>query len=342
MISIGFKSVYVSLAQEMNIIGAGGDGIIFVDEREPNVVTKAIYRQNEGCMKAVIEYGKQSQIYNCINCLHGCDDPLVKLINKYVRVAKPISYIDSAITINDVTYGCMVKMQKLNGLPLSVYEAYDPRIVSQIEPSYRKELDNIQAHLSYNSDITGLFGVKYSKASITRQNPPRGYFSNAETGFFKFLREKYIYKLPLSDEQLEQMIGFVYGWIFFSCEVIPLDIEFTLGLNPLTHEYELNVLDFGMTFDKRQLTNNINAFESRRFFTIYGDKTLSAGEREQELLERIIEDTGIDLYVSLDEGSVSREAFLITKNLSPCSQCKRLTFYVDLKNSVFLCGIHHL
>lgn len=307
----------------MNIIGAGGNGIIFVDPRKSDVVIKALYENNEACTKARIEFEKQVKIYHCISCLKECDSPLVALINRYVKVPKPLVYSDAPVMVNNNFYDCSVKMERLHALPLSLYKAFDPTILSRIDPAYQEQVGGIMAHLSFNSPITGLFGVKYSKAQINAQNPPRGYFSNAETGFFDFLRTQAVDKLPLSDEELESMMGFIYGWIYFSCDIIPLDIEFTLGLNPETHQYEINVLDFGMTFDKQALKNNISGFESRRFFGIYGDRSLSNIEREGDLLERVIEDTGLDLYTSMDEGSVSRQYFLISKDLMPCKQCKR-------------------
>jgi len=227
-------------------------------------------------------------------------------------------------------------MGRLYGLPLRLYEEFDPRITQRIEPAYREELGQVMTHLAFNSEITGLFGVKYSMATITKENPPRGYFANAETGFFEFLRDKH--GLRLSDEELERMVGFIYGWIYFSCAIIPLDIELTLGLNPESGHIELNVLDFGMAFDKNALEKNTSVFESRRFFSVYGDKTLTNEEREDELLQRVTEDTGIDLYASLDEGSVSRQGFMVARNLNPCAQCKRLTCFIHQVSGLFMCS----
>ncbi|MCJ7760212.1 hypothetical protein MUP59_03625, partial [Candidatus Bathyarchaeota archaeon] len=119
---------------------------------------------------------------------------------------------------------------------------------------------------------------------------------------------------------------------------IPLDVELALGLNPQSGLFELNVLDFGMAFDKNALEKNISAFESRRFFSVYGDKTLTSEAREDELLQRVMEDTGLDLYASLDEGSESYSGFMVARNLNPCSQCKRLTCYVHPLSGLFLCS----
>ena len=323
----------------LDIMGAGGDGIVFTESADSSIVTKAFYKNNEGCNKALIEYDKQSRIFKCIDCLKTCKDETVQLVNRYVRIAEPLGFNNELLTVNDVKYDCSLKMRKLTALPLSVYEAYDPSIVNRIEPSYRAQLGALMAHLSYNSPLTGIFGVKYSSALISRENPPRGYFANQESGFFEFLRKRAPIKLRLSDKQIESIIGFVYGWIYFACDIIPLDIEFTLGINPVTQEYEINVLDFGMTFDKRAIDTNANAFETRRFLTIYGNPTLSQVVREEELLETVMSDTGLDLYASLDEGSISRAAFLTTKNLMPCAQCRNLTFLIDITTKAFTCSL---
>jgi hypothetical protein len=46
--------------------------------------------------------------------------------------------------------------------------------------------------------------------------------------------------------KLREIIGFIYGWIFYACHLIPLDIEITLGLS-LEGEFVINVFDFGKT-----------------------------------------------------------------------------------------------
>jgi len=53
----------------MQVIGAGGDGFVFVDPEEPSVVVKAIFKNNDTCTKAGIEYDKQREIYNWFECL---------------------------------------------------------------------------------------------------------------------------------------------------------------------------------------------------------------------------------------------------------------------------------
>ena len=322
----------------MRVIGAGGDAFVFVDEEDPSVVVKAIFKNNDTCTKAAIEYDKQRSIHHCFECLRECniDDRIANLVKLHVRVARPIRFSGGPTVINGVTFHCSVAMGKLHGIPLSFYEEFDPRIIQRIEPAYREELGQVMAHLAFNSPIVGLFGVKYSTATITKDNPPRGYFSNTETGFFEFLRRKH--GLLLSDDELERMVGFIYAWIYFSCAIIPLDVEMTLGFNPESGLFELNVLDFGMAFDKLAIEKNSSAFESRRFFTVYGDTSLTNEEREDELLQRVIEDTGLDLYASLEEGTPSYEGFMTARNLTPCSQCKRLTCYVHQLSGLFVCS----
>lgn len=322
----------------MKVLGAGGDGIVFLDLRDPERVTKAIYRNNQACSKARTEYDKQQRIYECLQCLYQCDDdPLVNLIKQYVRIAKPISFTDAPVDMNGIRYECAFSMTRLNQLPMLFYDTFDRGITRRIEPHYKEQLGGLMAHLSFNSPISGVFGIKFSSANITRENPPRGYFSNAETGFFDFLRREYGFSL--SDEALQRIMAFMYGWIYFKCDIIPLDIEFTLGFNQQTRQIELNVLDFGMTFDKRAPRSNMNAFETRRFLSIYGSSSnTSLLDRETALLERVLDDTGLDLYLALDEGSEARATFMSAQNLGACSQCKKLTFFVHPTSKRFLCS----
>lgn len=317
----------------MKVIGAGGDGLVYVDDRTvPKSVIKAIYKNNDACTKAGIEYDKQKQVYECFERLKRCcsEDPLVKLVNQYVRVAKALSHIETAGIINDTRYECSLSMSLLSSLPLEILTAFDPRIEQRIEQTYREQMGDFMAHVSLNSPVVGIFGVKFSSATITRENPPRGFFSNSETGFFQYLREKHA--MPLSDEELERMMGFVYGWIYFDCGIIPLDIEFTLGMNAESKLYELNVLDFGMTFDKKALKNKTSPFETRRFLSMYGD-TFLAETNEEDFTQRIVEDTGLDLYASMEEESESLKGFMVAKNLTPCAECDKLTSYVHLLES---------
>lgn len=324
----------------MKVIGAGGDGLVYVDESTtPPSVIKAIYKNNDACTKAGIEYEKQKQVYACFERLRRCcsEDPLVKLVNQYVRVAEALGHIETPGVINDTRYECSLSMSLLSSLPLDILTEFDPRITKRIDPVYREQMHRVMAHVSLNSPIDGLFGLRFSSALISRENPPRGYFSNSDTGFFEYLRKRKDTPLLLRDEELERMIGFVYGWIYYDCGIIPLDIEFTLGINPVSKQYELNVLDFGMTFDKK--TQRMSPFEKRRFLSVYGDSFI-AETNEEDFATRVIGDTGLDLYASMEEGSASLDGFMVAKNLTPCEECAKLTLYVY--QNVFLCSVECL
>jgi hypothetical protein len=152
----------------------------------------------------------------------------------------------------------------------------------------------LMGHLALNSELGGVYGVNYSVKQISDNNPPRGYFILTDSTVLNSLRERY--GLPATEE-LERIMGFIYGWIMYDTEIVPIDIEITLGLYDDDDDKILfNVLDFGMTFDLR------NPYEAKKLprtapiFDILEQKSLTDSERNEMLLERSMNDISIDLY----------------------------------------------
>jgi hypothetical protein len=313
----------------MEPIGAGGYGIVYLLP-DGNVV-KAIYSRT-ACDEAHVEYKKQKRVYDCLEKLHRCEDPFVAQFIPYIHVAKPLSYSDEPLVFDSSKYACSFTMSRLNALPLAFYNAYDATYFKQrFEPHYLTTLEpqhyGIMTHLAFNSEVPGLYGATYSKTRISKQNPPRGYFVNKESGFLAFLRREY--NLKWSDQFLERMMGFIYGWIYFTCDIIPIDIEFTLGYNQTTKEFELNVLDFGMTLDKRHLTENPVVPRTDPFLAIYDNSQLSSEEKEAAILSQTLNDIDIDLYASMQEPSESYSTFQRAGVLGACTLCNIPTFLVS-------------
>lgn len=333
----------------MKVLGAGGYGIVYA---LPNGdALKAIYSR-DACNKASIEFGKQRRIYTCFEQLRHCRDrsEIVSLVNRYVHIAKPITFSDENVELENTRYECSLTMQRLNGLPLAFYETFDGRdtIKQRFAPDYYASLstqgDQLMGHLAFNSQIGGIQGVKYSRGLISRTNPARGYFILKESGFLDFLRKEHAF--PLSDSQLEQIMAFVYGWIYYACDLIPLDIEMALGYNVEQARFELNVMDFGWVFDKRLVSENAIAPFTTPFFKIFDDAARlgqSVEEREAAILAETLYFLTLDLYLAVEEEphlTWFKQAALIR----PCASCYKLTSLVFIQSTrcldkaLFICS----
>lgn len=320
----------------MEVLGAGGHGTVYL---LPNGnAVKGLYSRT-ACSEASVEFAKQKRIYDCFERLACCRHqiPFIDHLLTYLRIAKPISYSDEPSLFDHSHYACSLTMQRLHGLPLSFYlEHRRAYVESRFEPSYLQNNQNLEmmAHLALNSEVAGVYGVTFSKSRISKENPPRGYFATETDGLLNFLRTKKGFML--SDEELREMMGFVYGWIYFECRIMPVDIEFALGLNPVTKQFELNVLDFGMTFDKLALEQNPVVPRNEPFFQLYQSE-MTEEEREERLLERTLQDIDLDLYVSMEEDGVAWRHFFIARTLKPCQICQIFTSLMN-SESIFLCS----
>ena len=285
-------------------IGAGGFGTIFQLSSNKEEVIKAIYSR-ESCHEAQIEYMKQQRIYNSFKRLkenkgeEERQSPIIKMVNKLVKISKPISYMDRKAVINNRIFACTITMTKLNGIPLRDMINIDKNVLNRFDKEFIEErtLDfEIMAHLALNSDIGGVYGITFgNKALVSDKNPPRGYFITEESGLLDNIRE--MYNVDLTDSDFKQIIGFIYGRIMFDTNIIPIDIEIALGLyGKNKNKIKINVLDFGMTFDLENIRDNKVLPRTSLFFDIINDESLSPNEKSKEILEKGKEDISIDLY----------------------------------------------
>lgn len=227
---------------QRNLIGAGGFGEVYEGSIERNTVIKAI-REPASCDEAAYEANLQRQVYSLFHQRAPVDS---------VRVARVYEHREESIIINDKYYACWFEMERLYGVPIALLERLDPRIKKMIDPSYRKQLgDNygVMVQLSFalaTGGESGLIGRRYQGKMISEKNPLRGYFlANGDWGLLQRIRETVDPSLP-SVAELKRLIGFIYGAIYFGLRIIPRDIEIALGLDPVTGQHVINVLDFGM------------------------------------------------------------------------------------------------
>lgn len=295
------------------LIGAGGFGKVFLIDED--TVVKAIYT-SDACSEAYIEFKKQQKIYNTFERLGRIktENPLVKKVQKLVKVARPISYSDSGSVINLSKFACTITMSRLRGLPLNLLRDGDRAIDARIKPDYLAKNGNnleLMGHIALNSEIGGIYGINYTVKQIGDNNPPRGYFITESSSVFGFL--KMSHNIP-SIGELNEIMGFIYGWILFSTNIIPIDIEIAFGL--YDDEILINVLDFGMTFDLDDIENNKKLPRSSLIFDILERKDLDKDERYKLIIEAAVNDISIDLYSDVVDNKESRHGFRVAADFN--------------------------
>ena len=301
----------------MKVIGAGGFGTVY---QMPNGnVIKAIVSAT-ACDDAAVELGKQQLAYDVFENLSliNSNNPkfsTLNLINKYVRVSKPIESHDEPFVADNKQYACYFVMEKLNGIPLSMLVQAEPNSLESIDPAFIKKqgMDyEIMVQLTYNSELSEkIYGSNYSKAKISENNPPRGYFISDQAKLLDSFRE--LYGLTLTNDQIKEMIGFIYGILFYYGKLIPVDIEITLGY--YDGEFKINVLDFGLTINLNDLANIPITPNTSEFVKILS-KSIPDEEKFRELERTTIEQLSIDLYCELDEDSACRRGWTAAKAMS--------------------------
>jgi hypothetical protein len=140
------------------------------------------------------------------------------------------------------------------------------------------------------------------------------------------------YQFPLSITELEEMIGFIYGWIFYACRIIPLDIEITLGL--YDGQFKLNVLDFGQT-----VRLNDGNHKYSQWMT-----TQQQQQQPEKLLEKVKQAINEDEYIDLVRDRAAMRGFSLAqeefKRLTTlvCDQCGKEAHRIKLTTGQFYCS----
>jgi len=251
-----------NIPTDLKLIGAGGFGEIY---ESGGIIIKAI-KDDKDCQAARKEMENQMKIYKAFEKLKSVKLPF------NIKVSRPLGSCDNSIIIDGKHFSCYFLMEKLYGIPIEMLKQY--RSLDKISDDYLKNLDSLMLHLSQNSDFDEqVFGIKYDGSKIDVENPPRGYFTNRDG---KLLDEMGI-------KDMREIIGFIYGYIFYHAGMDPKDIEITLGID--NGKYVINVLDFGM---------------------------ISEGNDEKKVIENI----SLDLYCDLEDDEECKKGWNMAKNLS--------------------------
>ena len=279
--------------EDLEIIGAGGFGTVYL-QPDGNVL-KAIVSSDD-CQNAENELIKQRKIYNSFSKLKQfhTNNPLVQLVQMWTTVSKPLLSCKNEIVIHNKKFACYFVMERLFGIPFHIIEQIDPRTSKNIEPGTKME--NVMVQLSINSELPErLYGTTYGKRKIGRFNPPRGYFINEEGDFLSKLRN---FGFSLDKKQIKEIIGFIYGYIFYGANIIPIDIEIILGIK--NNNYTINVLDFGMTIDMSDYKKAITLPRNIEFKNILSSN-LSKQKKIEQLETLILNDISLDLYCDIQD-----------------------------------------
>jgi len=306
----------------MKIIAGGGFGNIY--QIDDNTVIKAIHTETS-CAEAKREFLKQQKIYDSFQKLKHINfsggktakSRLLKLVQKYIVVSRPISFIRMPVTLDNINYSCAFTMTKLNGIPLSILSRLDDKLLSEFDNEYFNAVGKdfqLLGHLSFNTTITGVVGIDVDQ-KISEHNPARGYFIAEDSKILKNLRRNH--DLKLSDDDIKQIIGFVYGFIFSDAHIVPLDIEIALGITK--RNFVINVLDFGMTFDMIDMDNNTKSSTTEPYFEI-NESNVSSHDKYENYLNKMFDNISIDLYGDITDDAYVKagfdEAVRLSKQLS--------------------------
>lgn len=306
----------------LNLIGSGGFGRVF-QTRDGNVI-KAIM-DKKACDEASLEMGKQLKIFNAFENLNNMnlnniknpeDKIIIQLVQKYVKVSKPLQSCNDSFKIGNDRYSCFIMMTKLNGISINLYKELGIS-TNKIDPDYLESLSKnnqeIMLQLSLNLDLTSNFyGVEYSKQFLSDRNPPRGYFTNDDGEIIRKLNQDY--NLLLSISTIKIIIGFIYGFIFYYARIVPTDIEITLGYNNTSGNFEINVLDFGMTIDLNDIDNTPILPRNKNIIDIF-NSSLTNIEKFNKLEKETKLDIGIDLYCDVNTDLNCNKGWEIAKRI---------------------------
>ena len=270
---------------DLTLIGAGGFAYIY-GLKNGNVV-KAIISK-DACEDAFLEMNKQAKVYNAWNNLMNTftEDPIINRTKTWVKIPKPIASCNKELIVDDKNFSCYFLMEKLSGMTLSTLQGLNPNVINDLKPDFKP--NDLMLQLSLNSELPEkIYGVNYSKKLVGYNNPPRGYFINDTSNTLQ--------KLGIDTVQMKEIMGFVYGYLFYAANLVPIDIEFALGR--YAGKYYLNVLDFGMTVDLDNMNNNTPMPRTYQFL-----QTVNKDEHKTVHLEKlIIEDISTDLYCDLED-----------------------------------------
>lgn len=265
--------ILVYMANIVGVLGSGNFGIVYL--LNDGTALKALKNFNS-CEDAAIELAKQRKIHDNYRQLLSIDsnNKTFNLFKKYVKISQPIESYNNQIQIKDETYACYYTMSLLNGIKMGTFKMimgeHSDRLIKNIDPKsiFYSDKTNVMIHLALNDDDESKFVGTYS-SNVSDKDPLRGYFlttndkNNTLKHIYDYLKAKNMgYSLEIFEDdtfnfdnslrKIKNLIGFIYGWLYFGVKILPIDIEISLGLNMENKDMytiEINVLDFGLTVD---------------------------------------------------------------------------------------------
>lgn len=302
---------YCATYEGLETVGIGGSGRVFkIDE---DTVIKAMISEKL-CADSQRELELQYRVWDSFRSISEslalATEPqalgILRLIRDYVKVSKPIESCQSEVKINGASYDCSFTMERLRGVPLKdfieIFENYETNgSVFNLSDDYLETVGldaEYMLHLSFNFESRAKFYAgNYGRKIIKPGEALRGFFiSQDEQSVLEALMAKYKSQLTVQDLQI--MIGFIYGWVYYVSGLVPKDIEITVGIS--NNDLVVNVLDFGMTIDLDNMANMERTLGNIDYEQIM-NRTEPGESRDIEIHEKVIQDISVDLYACLDD-----------------------------------------
>jgi len=222
------------------VVGGGAHATVF------RLVNGDILKQFRVDVGVKEEFARQARIHNAFHHLlrRCCDGDTVnssiaERVRSHIRVSEPLHCDATTLT-----------MRPLMGVSR---DSLAP-LLATVPPASTTVPDTlphqVMVHLALNNTESApqVIGVTPTLPVHPVTNPVRGFFLGGDVDTLEESLERL--HCPWTLRELDQMIGFVYGWIYFACALLPLDVELTLGHDPTSAQWHLNVLDFGLCTER--------------------------------------------------------------------------------------------
>jgi len=243
--NLSFMTINTSDLEHFEVIGKGSYGVIFLDPGQKFVV-KALYDSNlrsHECESAAHELNIQRTIFQSFeklkalntNALNKAESSIVNHVRRLLRVSEPLFSYNSPMIIQGEAFKCFFVMEYVPGVPTDeiAHVSSHPRAIIDGVAQ-----DRLQVHVAFNGIARGLVGSGMDKP-VSVSNPPRGYYASKDEVF------QLLVPYNVTVEEIESVMRLLYMWVVFDADLIPYDIEITLGVD-FNGGLSINLMDFGM------------------------------------------------------------------------------------------------
>jgi len=280
-------------------IGGGGHGDIY--ELGSRNVVKGI-RERSNCDNADTEFEIQKLVYEDVACITS-QDPVTKweeIAKQYAVVPKPITFCNREQNIKNVLYECTVVMELIDGIKIDNILNINPEARDSLSEEYMSLNGDSRSliHLALNLEgVERFYGAKEGVVSLA--NPSRGYVATLypkESILLESLRAGVpgLPRLELNHSDITNTIGYLYANMFYHTHIIPLDVEFVLGVRD--GNYIIGIIDFGLSIDM----NNPETWKKKPEYKQLLSSRASKTEKVDNLRMMVMDDISLDLYCNLD------------------------------------------